>query len=68
MDLGHLLLTLVEADGHGWIVLGTLNLWEQGTFPDANQPYTQKQQHCGGRWRICYNIRPVRAFGQTVRN
>ncbi|CAG7875233.1 unnamed protein product [Brassica rapa] len=42
MDLGHLLLTLVEADGHGWIVLGTLNLWGQEISPDANHPCTQK--------------------------
>ncbi|CAG7898688.1 unnamed protein product [Brassica rapa] len=42
MDLGHLMLTLVDADGRGWMGLGMHSLWGQGISFGVNQPCTRK--------------------------
>ena len=37
MDLGQLLIDLVDVDEFRWIVGRTYNLWEYGTSLDVNQ-------------------------------
>ena len=65
---GQLLIALVDADGHGWIVGRTYNLWVHGTSLDVNQHYILRWKHCARRWIICFNTRHARTLEQTVRS
>nr|VDD44988.1 unnamed protein product [Brassica oleracea] len=64
----HPQISSVDVDGYGWTTLEMLNLWGHENTFDVNHPCIQKEKHCDGRWRICFNIRHVRALKQIVRS
>nr|VDD08508.1 unnamed protein product [Brassica oleracea] len=68
MDLGQLLLSIVDVDGSGWTVEKTLNCWGQEISIDGNQLCIRKSKHCGGQWRTCFNTQLARILGQIVKS